>query len=369
VPAKVFHADLRSKADHSRLDKLGRLLDRCEYRLALRKGDRVALKMHWGELGNVAYIPPPYVRRLVDKLVEAGCKPFLTDTNTLYRDHRNNAIDHILTALKNGFSTVTTGAPIVIADGLTGHDCVEVAVNGKMIKRAKVAGGIYHADSLLVATHFKGHELYGFGGALKNIGMGCTTPSGKQILHSDIKPGVKKEKCIACGTCVATCPVDAIRIGSEGKAIIEEKLCIGCGECTAVCPVQAIPVNWKTAAKPLMEKTVEYVKAILSNKLRRCIFVNFLINISPECDCYGWNDAPFVADQGILASTDPVAIDQASADLVNSGQVLSTSRLKGKESVDDKIAAATGAKEWRLLLDYAEAIGIGTRSYTMVKVE
>ncbi len=368
MPSKVFFADLRAKAGNSLLSKTASLVDRTGFPGRIRKGDKVAVKLHWGEWGNVGFLPPPFVRCVVERIANAGGMPFLTDTNTLYSGQRRNAIDNLRTALKNGFSLEAAGAPVIVADGLMGHDGVEVPVNGKRIESAKIAGGIYHADALISLAHFKGHELYGFGGALKNIAMGCATPAGKQILHSDVKPSVRSEACIGCGMCVASCSSGAIRIRHTRKAAIDENLCTGCAECVAVCPVRAIPINWKTSSAPLMEKTAEYAQAALSNKEGRCAFINFLINISPECDCYPWNDAPFVADQGILASSDPVALDQASADLVNAGQVLARSRLKGKRGLEDKIAAVTGIKDWKLLLQYAEKIGLGSRKYEIVEV-
>lgn len=366
---EVFFTDLRSKADNSLLMKTVRLFDRAGFPSLIRKGDAVAVKLHWGEWGNVAFIPPPFVRCVVDRITACGGRPFITDTNTLYSGGRRNAIDNLLTALKNGFSLSSAGAPLIVADGLAGRDGIDVPAGGKRVKEAKIASGIYHADAIVSLAHFKGHELFGFGGALKNIAMGCATPAGKQVLHSDVKPHVNAKKCTGCAHCVAACPVDAIRMGDDGKAAIDGRACIGCAECTAVCPASAIPINWKTASRPLMEKSAEYAKAALANKGNRVAFINFLFHISPECDCYGWNDAPFVADQGILASRDPVAIDQASADLVNAGQVLATSRLKEKQPAKDNIAAATGIADWHILLDYAEEIGLGTRRYELVTVE
>ena len=369
MASKVFYTDLRAKAGNSLLAKTARRCDLVGFGGLLRKGDKVAVKLHWGEWGNVAFLPPPFARCLVDKVLSAGGKPFLTDTNTLYSGGRRNAIDHVLTALKNGFSVASAGAPIIIADGLTGGDAVEVAAKGKHVSRVRVAGAIYHADAILSLAHFKGHELFGFGGALKNIAMGCTTPAGKQFLHSDVKPRVDRGLCVACGTCIRSCAAGAISAGDEGKSKIDPKACVGCGECVAACPAGAIPINWETASEPLLEKSAEYAKAILANKGGRAAFFNFLMRMSPDCDCYDWNDAPFVADVGILASRDPVAVDQASADLVNSGQVLASSRLKGAAPGGDAIAAATGVRGWRRILDYAEEIGLGTREYELVRLD
>lgn len=369
MASKVYFTDLRSRAGSSLLVKTARLFDRTGFAALLRPGDKVAVKLHWGEWGNTAFLPPPFARCLVDKVLEAGAKPFLTDTNTLYTGGRHNAIDNVLTALKNGYSVASAGAPIIVADGLTGSDSVEVPAAGKRVSSVRVAGAIHHADALLSLAHFKGHELFGFGGALKNIAMGCTTPAGKQVLHSDVKPRVDRERCAACGRCIRSCAHGAIRAAEGRKAEINPEACVGCAECVAICPHGAIPINWATAAAPLFEKSAEYVKAILSNKGGRAAYFNFLLRMSPECDCYDWNDAPFVADIGILASRDPVAIDQASADLVNSGQVLVSSRLNGKAAGGDAIAAATGVKEWRRILDYAEEIGLGSRAYELVKTD
>ena len=369
MPSRVYFADLRSHSGASLLQKAGRLFDLLDFASLLRPGDKVAVKLHWGEWGNVAFIPPPFARCIVEKVLAAGAKPFLTDTNTLYSGGRHNAIDNVLTALKNGFSIASAGAPIIVADGLTGSDAVEVPAAGKRVASVRVAGAIHYADAILSLAHFKGHELFGFGGAIKNIAMGCTTPAGKHILHSDVKPSVDRERCAACGRCIRACAHGAIRAAEGMKAEINPEACVGCGECVAVCPHEAIPINWETAEGPLFEKSAEYAKAILAGKGGRAAFFNFLMRISPECDCCGWNDAPFVADVGILASRDPVAIDQASADLVNAGQVLVASRLEGKAAGGDAIAAATGVKGWRRMLEYAEEIGMGSRSYELVKTD
>lgn len=327
--------------------------------------DLVAIKIHFGEKGNTACIRPQFIRKIVDKIKQAGGRPFLTDANTLYVGSRSNAVDHIETAIENGFAYATVGAPIIIADGLTGRDYINVSINLKHFVEAKVATAAYHADAIIAVTHFKGHEMTSFGGVLKNIGMGLGSRAAKQAMHSDALPAVDPEKCIACGRCIDWCPQNAITI--EETAQIDHNKCIGCGECTITCNEGAIAINWVTSHAVIQEKIVEYTYAVLKNKKGKAGFITFLMDISPNCDCWNYNDYPIVPDIGILASTDPVALDQACVDLINEKETLQNSCLN-LPAGEDKFRGLYPEIDWSIQLKYGEQIGLGTRKYTLVKI-
>jgi len=361
--SKVYFSGLHGKK--SWLDKTAKLFDRADFKSIIEPGDLVAIKVHFGEPGNTAYLSPIFVRRVVDKVKEAGGKPFLTDANTLYVGRRSNAVDHLVAAIDNGFSYATVGAPLVIADGLNGKDYITVDIDGKHIKEAKIGSAVIHADAMIALSHFKGHELTGFGGALKNIGMGLGSRSAKQVMHSDVRPQVDPEKCTSCAKCVKWCPAEAITM--SGVAGIDEAECIGCGECTVTCNFGAIAINWQTDPRVTLEKIVDYAWAAIKDKPGKVGFFNFVLNVSPDCDCWGWNDAPIVPDIGILASFDPIAIDQASVDLVNKTQGLLGSRLSDTAHTD-KFMAISGV-DWRPQLEYGEEVGLGKRNYELVEVK
>jgi len=364
--AKVYFADLKA-GQESLLRKVDRLCEACGMDRLIKKGDLVAVKLHLGEPGNTAYVRPQYVRRLVDRLAQLGAKPFLTDANTLYVGGRSNAVDHLRSAVLNGFDFAVAGAPVIIADGLTGHDFVSVPIPGKHFQEAKIGSALVHADALIAVTHFKGHEMTGFGGVLKNLGMGGGSRGGKQMMHSDVLPKVDEEKCTGCGRCNRWCPTGAARVSDKKNRIDPEK-CIGCGECTATCPEQAIAVNWRTTPDVLQEKIAEYALGVLANKTGKAAFISFLTNISPECDCYHWSDAPLVRDIGILASLDPVALDQASVDLVNREAALPGGRLAGLGPDTDKFKALYPNVDWNRQLAHAQSLGLGSRDYELVKL-
>ena len=363
----VYFANLRSKMGYNLLDKTRKLFVKSGFADRIEDGDKVAVKLHFGEAGNTAFLQPQFARVVVDEVKKAGGKPFLIDTNTLYKGSRANAVDHLETALKNGFSYATVGAPIVIGDGLIGMDYISVPLEGKHFSKIKIAAGFHHADAVVNLTHFTAHELFGLGGIIKGIGMGCAAPSGKQEMHSDVLPVVTQSKCTSCGRCYNWCPVDAI-IWEEGvRALIVEEKCIGCGECTVACTYSAIAVNWKTDVTVTQEKTAEYAMGALENKKDKALFLSFLMDISPDCDCFDFNDPPFVSDIGILASTDPVAADQAGVDLVKDAQALAGSKLEDMES-EDKLRSVTGI-DWEPILKHAESIGMGSRNYELEKID
>ncbi|MBM7867504.1 DUF362 domain-containing protein [Heliobacterium gestii] len=370
--AKVYFVSPRAKAGKGLVDKLRRLIKAAGTVDGVEKGELVAIKMHFGERGNTATIRPPFVGAVVDEVRRKEARPFLTDSNTLYRGSRSNAVDHMDTAMENGYSYATVKAPVIIADGLNGKEYRNVPIEGKRLKEAKIAAIPLDADGMIVLSHFKGHEMTGFGGAIKNLAMGLASRSGKLVQHQDVKPEVN-DKCKVCGKCVHWCPVDAISLGE--RAVIAGERCIGCGECTVTCPHKAIAVNWNTDVGLLQEKMAEYAYAAVKEKREKgkVTFINFVLDVSPECDCCSWSDAPIVPDIGILASDDPVALDQACYDLVNQAPGLRDGRLgdagQGEPHAGvDKFRIVHPSVDGAIQLRHAEEMGLGSRTYELVRL-
>ena len=304
----------------------------------------------------------------MDAVKDLGALPFLTDANTLYVGTRGDSVSHLMTAIENGFAYPVVNAPLIIADGIRGGSYSRVRIDQETIKTAYIGKDIAEADVLISVAHFKGHELSGFGGTIKNLGMGCAARKGKLEQHSDLSPKVKRKKCIGCGECVDHCAQKAISL-SEEKASIDPQKCVGCGECILICPNGAIDVQWNADIPLFQKKMAEYTSAVLKGKKEKAIFLNFLTDISPACDCYGYNDAPIVHDIGVAASKDPVAIDQASADLVNQQAGTSGSCLtKCTGPGEDKFRGVYPNIDWTIQLDHAEKIGLGTRKYELVTI-
>ncbi len=364
----VYFTDLRTRPKRNLLDKISELLARTKLERRIKKNDLVAVKLHFGEIGNCAYLRPVFLRTIVDGIVGAGGRPFLTDTNTLYTGGRSDGVSHINTAIRNGFDYAVVGCPVIIADGLRGSGGVKVPIAGEILNEVSIAKEIVDADSLVVVTHFKGHELSGFGGALKNMGMGCATREGKLSMHSSVGPKINVDQCKGCGNCVGLCPAKAIGL-SEKKAVIRAKQCIGCGECIVVCREGAIEAQWNEASDRFQKKMVEHALGALEAKKGKAVFLNFLMQISPTCDCYPHNDMPIVKDIGVLASRDPVAIDAASCDLVNGEESMPGCVIKERlKAGEDKFRAVFPRIDWTIQLDHAEKMGMGERAYTLVKV-
>lgn len=360
--ADVFYSDLRSTPRRNLLDKVEGLLHRVGVASRIQRGDLVAVKMHFGEKGNTAYIRPVFVRRVVDVLKSLGAKPFLTDANTLYVGARSDAVSHLETAIQNGFDYAVTGAPLLIADGLRGSTSVSVKIPGKHLREVAISAEIVHADAIVGLAHFKGHELTGFGGALKNLGMGCAAREGKLSQHSNVAPQVSQDLCVACGECIRWCREGAISVGEA--ALIDSARCVGCGECVLTCPHGAIQVQWNESPSALQEKMAEHALGAVTGKSQKSLFLNFVTQVSPACDCYGHSDAPIVPDVGFLASVDPVAIDQASVDLVNAQPGNPHSSLKKAFAPgEDKFRDLYPQIDWSVQLAAAEALGLGRRAY------
>ncbi len=377
----VFFTDLRTGFNNSLLTKIERLARAAGLEKILRKNALTAIKLHFGERGNTAFIRPLLVRPVVDLIRQAGAKPFITDSGTLYPGSRSNAVDHLNTAILNGFAYPVVGAPLIIADGIDGRDEVAVPVNLKHFKEVFIGSALIRADSLVSLAHFKLHEASGFGGAIKNIGMGAASRKGKMAQHSEVAPEVISEKCIGCGICLEQCVHGAVSLVDRQADIpdptasvtkimsIDQNLCVGCARCIHTCPQGALSIDWEKDLPKFMEKMVEYTAGALKGKQGRSLFINFLTQISPACDCYPFADAPIVGDIGIAASLDPVALDQACADLVNSQPYLESSCLKGiAQPCLDKIRAVYPHIDWQHQLDYASQLGIGSREYDLITV-
>jgi uncharacterized Fe-S center protein len=365
---QVYFSDLKASAKENLPSKLARLMDSAGLDEIITPRALVAIKLHFGERGNTGFIRPVFIRRIADRVKELGASPFLTDTNTLYAGTRGNSVTHLKTAIENGFAYSVVNAPIIIADGIRGASFSVVKIDGALIKTAYVGKEIVESNALISVAHFKGHELTGFGGTIKNLGMGCASRRGKLAQHSDLCPRVKHKKCVGCGDCMQHCAQQAISLNKE-KAVIDSKKCVGCGECILICQNRAIEVQWSGDIVAFQRKMVEYTLAILKGKAGKAFFLNFLTNISPACDCYGHSDAPIVGDVGITASKDPVAIDQASVDLVNRqvGSVNSCLK-KSTDPGEDKFRGLYPKIDWSVQLDYAEKLGLGTRKYQLVTI-
>ena len=368
MKSKVFFIDLRATYRKNLMWKINRLLDVAGLSQTVKARDLVAIKLHFGELGNSAFIRPIFIRNIVASVKAIGGNPFLTDSNTLYAGTRANAPCHITTAIQNGFAYPVVDAPIIIADGLRGKNETAVTINQQHFQKVYIGSDIVHADCLLSIAHFKCHELTGFAGTLKNLGMGCASRKGKLEQHSRVCPKVKRKKCVGCGECMAHCPQNAIAL-IDKKAVINPEICIGCGECILICPNGAVQIQWNPTIPLFMESMVEYALGVLKGKIGRSLFLNFITDVSPACDCEPYNDAPIVRNIGILASTDPVAIDQASVDLVNQEHALAGSCLKTHlEPGEDKFKGLYPEVDWEIQMNYAERLGVGNRRYELLPI-
>lgn len=366
--SKVWFTDLRTRPGHNLLEKLDLLMRAAGIETIDFKDKFVALKLHLGEPGNLAYIRPNYVARVVSVVRKLGGRPFLTDCNTLYTGGRSNAVDHLQTAQENGFNRIAVHADVIIADGLKGTDYREIPLHLKHCETAKIGAAIADADVIISLTHFKGHDQAGFGGTLKNLGMGSGSRGGKMQMHSESKPRIDVKKCIACGTCVRSCPQKAISWNTDHKATIDYAKCIGCGQCVAVCMYGAAQPVWKGTNEALNEKIAEYAYAVVHDK--PAFHVSFIMDVSPNCDCWTMNDAAIVPDIGMAASFDPVALDQACADLVNKAAANQGSALADVHfEQGDKFTSLHPDTDWKAQLVHGEEIGLGTRKYQLVVVK
>lgn len=369
--AKVYFAsvDAHEKKENNLLNRIGRLYDELGFASSLSPNEFVAVKTHFGEGGCTRYLRPIYVARLLECFEGSGVSPFLTDSNTYYVDRRHNAVEHLLTAQRHGFYPPQIGAPIVIADGLTGRDHVEVAIDGEHFGSVRIASAIHDANAVLCATHFKGHVVTGFGGAIKNLGMGGACRAAKLTIHG--ARALISDRCTGCGICVDMCPRSAIEM-KESKGIVDRDECDSCGECSLVCYHDAIDPDWEGGSvytkEEVQERIAEYALGAVKGKEGKVAHFNFIMDVTPECDCEPWSDHPIVRDVGVVASRDIVAVEQASVDLVNAQEGIPGTLLESNLGAgEDKFRALNGVN-WSAQLVHAEKLGLGTREYEFIEV-
>jgi uncharacterized Fe-S center protein len=357
MPSDVHFVPLTEQHDDDDIRaRVGALWDAAGFSAMLRPQGLVAVKVHFGERGNHNYVKPHLLKPLTERIEEAGGKPFWTDTNTLYLGQRSNAVDHIRLAESHGFSVAETGVPVVIADGLTGRGEVRVRVPGKHSQEVGIAPAVAEAAALVVISHATGHLVAGFGGAIKNLGMGLSSRKGKLYQHSVVKPRVDTELCIGCRTCVAWCPTGAIAMRGE-HAHIDPGACIGCGECLASCQIGAVQFQWRMASRGLQERMAEQAAGVARRLEGRVAYLTFVMDVGKDCDCLASNPADLLIRRaGILASRDPVALDQASLDLM-------------ERHLGGPLRRAAYDIDFEPQLAAAEALGLGSRDYRLVEVE
>jgi uncharacterized Fe-S center protein len=355
--ADVFYQALEDgAAPETMADSVGKVFDAAGGSTRISAGDFVAVKCHVGELHNHTYVPPAVYRVLGEKLKALQGQPFLTETSTLYRGERENAIKHFIHAQRHGFTFEATGLPFISADGLAGNTETEVAIPGELNQRVKIAREILMADALVSVAHATGHLGSGFGATLKTLGMGLASRMGKLRQHSSMHPEIRTAKCTFCKKCLTWCPEDAI-VEKKGKAFIQKEKCIGCGECAAVCRFDAVTYNWGMESGLMEKHMAEHALGAIQHMRDKCLFIDVAMNMTKDCDCMGYQQSKFIPDLGVLASTDPVAVDQACMDLIR--------RQHGRDLAELSYPGLDG----QIQLEHGEKIGLGSRTYRLREVE
>ena len=373
--SKVYYTDFRAKLGEGLPLKLQRLIRTAGIDQIDMEGKFVAIKMHFGELGNLGFLRPNYARAVADVVKSLGGKPFLTDCNTLYPGSRKNALEHLYCAWENGFTPMTVGCPILIGDGLKGTDDVEVPVEGgEYVKAAKIGRAVMDADIFISLSHFKGHEMTGFGGAIKNIGMGCGSRAGKKEQHSNGKPVINADACRGCKRCLHECANNGLHFDEATRKMqVVTENCVGCGRCVGACNFDAIAFANDAATKELNCRMAEYTKAVIDG--RPGFHISLVMDISPNCDCHAENDAPILPDIGMFCSFDPLALDQACVDACLRQQPLPGSQLydnmhkEGFCDHHDHFENSTPESEYKTCLEHAAKIGIGSREYELIEMK
>lgn len=375
MASKVYWSDFRTIAFGDGLPtKLKKLIKKAGIGEIDFENKLVAIKMHFGEMGNISFLRPNYAKAVADVVKELGGKPFLTDCNTMYPGSRKNAIEHLYCAWENGFTPLSAGCPIIIGDGLKGTDDIEVpVVGGEYVKAAKIGRAVMDADVFISLTHFKGHEMTGFGGAIKNIGMGCGSRAGKKEQHSSGQPHIDESLCRGCRKCQKECANGGLVLNeATRKMTVDKAHCVGCGRCLGACNFDAIEFSNDTAIADLNYRMAEYTKAVIDGRPQ--FHISLIVDVSPNCDCHGENDAPILPNIGMFCSFDPLALDQACADACLAATPIRDSQLgdhihaEGFCDHHDHFTNNNPESEWKTCLEHAEKIGIGSREYELIKI-
>ncbi len=370
--SKVYFTDMRCPVGTSLQKKLEKLIRKAGITTLPLDGKFVAIKIHFGEPGNLSFLRPNFAKTVVDVLHGENAKPFLTDCNTLYVGRRKHALEHITSAYENGYSPFSTGCHVIIADGLKGTDDVNVPLTGTTYcTEARIGRAVMDADIIISLNHFKGHEMTGFGGAIKNIGMGCGSRAGKMHMHSDGKPTVNAEKCRKCGVCISYCAHQGISYNEDKIAVVNTDNCAGCGRCIGACNFDAISAPFDANGETLNHRMAEYTLAVLQN--RPHFHISIVNQVSPYCDCHSENDAAVVPDIGMFASFDPVALDKACIDAVNAAPAIGTSAAcdcgSSHGSIGDHFKKIHPNTDWRSQLSHSESIGLGNSDYELITIK
>ena len=373
--SNVYFTDFHTVANGDGLaTKLKKLIRAAGIGQIDMEGKFAAIKMHFGELGNLSFLRPNYARAVADVVKELGGMPYLTDCNTLYPGSRKNALEHLYCAWENGFTPLTVGCPILIGDGLKGTDEVAVpVVGGEYVTEAKIGRAVMDADVFISLSHFKGHEMAGFGGAIKNIGMGCGSRAGKQEQHANGQPSVDESLCRGCRRCQKQCANNGLVFHEATHTMyVDPNHCVGCGRCVESCSFGALSFQSDAVCQLLNRRMAEYAKAVIDG--RPNFHISLVMDISPNCDCHGENDVPILPDIGMFASFDPLALDQACVDACLAAEPMPGSQLArhlaepGFVDHHDHFTNSTPESEWRSCLEHAEKIGLGTRAYELIKL-
>ncbi|MBN2053411.1 DUF362 domain-containing protein [bacterium] len=368
--ATVCFASTRAVRMRGLLQRLPDLIDAVGLDF-VSKDSLVAIKCHFGERGCTTFIRPVFIRAVVEKVLARGAVPFLTDTATLYRSARRDGARYLHQAVQHGFTYATVLAPIMIADGLKSENVVTVPLDERAVhfRQVEIAGATQAADAMIVISHLKGHLVAGFGGAIKNLSMGLSSRSCKQRMHASVKPEFNEKRCVGCGVCADVCPEEAVTV-VDGVAHFDLAKCSGCAECITHCEYGALHILWNERPEVMQEKMAEVAAGVMTGKSERTLFITFVLDVTPDCDCFPCSDRAIVPDIGVFASMDPVACDQAAVDAVNGMPGIHDTELRsGFEPGGDKLRGMRPDIDWTAQLAHAERLGLGTRRYRLQTVE